>query len=105
MNLFCSIFSVLVTKFACRELSRDANSLILDLVMFLLARSAEEGSRTLVHATVQGPDTHGQFLSNCEIGFPSPFVLSPEGSKAQDRVWKELVAKLETIQPGVTKNF
>jgi hypothetical protein len=28
-----------------------------------------------------------------------------EGKEAQDRVWKELVEKLEAIAPGVTRNF
>lgn len=33
----------------------------------LLARSTEHGSRTLVHAAEAGPETHGQYLSNCCI--------------------------------------
>lgn len=33
----------------------------------LLARSQEVGSRTLLHAAVAGPDSHGQVCSDCEI--------------------------------------
>jgi hypothetical protein len=32
---------------------------------------------------------------------PLPFVLSKEGLKTQKRVWDELNAKLEKIQPGI----
>jgi hypothetical protein len=34
---------------------------------FVFARTAEEGSRTTVHGVVAGNDSHGQFLSGCEI--------------------------------------
>lgn len=68
----------------------------------LLARSTEYGSRTLVHAVSQGPESHGKYLSDCKIVEPSPFVLSDEGKVTQDRVWDELMKKLEAIKPGVT---
>ncbi|KAH7396375.1 putative short-chain dehydrogenase [Pyrenochaeta sp. MPI-SDFR-AT-0127] len=75
------------------------------LIKLILARSTEVGSRTLVHAASVGPESHGQYLSDCEIGTPAPFVTSEEGKRAQDRVWDELVKKLEAIRPGVTSNF
>lgn len=34
----------------------------------MLARTTEEGSRTLVHATLAGKETHGQYLDDCKIG-------------------------------------
>jgi NAD(P)-dependent dehydrogenase (short-subunit alcohol dehydrogenase family) len=33
----------------------------------LLARSTEEGSRTLVHGLMAGPDSNGQYLANCQV--------------------------------------
>jgi retinol dehydrogenase-12 len=33
----------------------------------LLARAAEEGSRTLVHGTIAGLESHGVFIENCKI--------------------------------------
>lgn len=33
----------------------------------LVARSAPEGARTLLHATAGGKETHGQYLSDCEV--------------------------------------
>lgn len=71
----------------------------------LLARSTECGSRTLVHAAAQGKESHGCYLSDCEIATPSPIVASEEGRETQDRVWGELVKKLEAIKPGMMSNF
>jgi hypothetical protein len=70
---------------------------------FLLARKTEVGSRTLVHAGSQGVESHGKYLSDCEITEPSAFVRSEEGKLTQERIWTELTDKLEGIQSGVTK--
>jgi NAD(P)-dependent dehydrogenase (short-subunit alcohol dehydrogenase family) len=87
------------------ELGRDFPTIAFWLIKIVLARSTEIGSRTLVHAASQGTESHGQYMSDCEIGTPAPFVTSEEGKRAQDRVWDELVQKLEVIRPGVTSNF
>jgi hypothetical protein len=70
---------------------------------FLLARKTEVGSRTLVHASSQGVESHGKYLSDCEITEPSAFVRSEEGRQTQERVWTELTRKLEGIRTGVTE--
>ncbi|KAF4907231.1 Short chain dehydrogenase atnD [Colletotrichum viniferum] len=67
--------------------------------------TAEYGSRTLVHAASAGVESHGEYLSDCQIDEPSAFVRSAEGKVTQDRVWEELMGKLEAIKPGVTRNF
>jgi NAD(P)-dependent dehydrogenase (short-subunit alcohol dehydrogenase family) len=87
------------------ELARESPSFKFWLIKLLLARSTEVGSRTLVHAGAQGADSHGQYLSDCEITVPASVVTSKEGKVAQDRVGAELVKKLEAIQPGVSSNF
>lgn len=74
-------------------------------IKLLLARSTEYGSRTLVHAASQGLETHGQYLSDCKVAPPSALVLSDVGKETQDRVWDELMKKLEAIKPGVSSNF
>lgn len=86
------------------ELSRDSG-FILEIFKFFLARTTEAGSRTLVNAAEQGPETHGMYLSDCKVKRPAPFVLGEEGQKAQKNVWAELKTKLEKIQPGVTNNL
>ncbi|KAK3370059.1 putative short-chain dehydrogenase [Podospora didyma] len=74
------------------------------LFMTVVARSTEVGSRTLVHAAAQGPESHGCYLSGCQIEEPSPVITGPGGKELQERVWKELVTQLEAIQPGGTTN-
>lgn len=53
------------------ELNREAGAGITGaprmLVVNFLGRSVEEGSRTLVHAAEGAPETHGQYLDNCQI--------------------------------------
>ncbi|RMZ66946.1 short-chain dehydrogenase [Pyrenophora seminiperda CCB06] len=76
---------------------------VVRIVSYFIMRTTEVGSRTLVHAGLQGVETHGKYLSDCEITEPSPYVRSVEGKGDQERVWKELVGKLEGIKTGITK--
>ncbi len=77
----------------------------LAILKFFLARSTELGSRNLVHAASLGPESHGQYIADCVVAQPSRYVLSQEGWRDQQRVWDELVAKLEGIKEGVTSNL
>jgi NAD(P)-dependent dehydrogenase (short-subunit alcohol dehydrogenase family) len=86
------------------ELGREG-SIALKIMKFLLARTTEEGSRTLVHATGAGSETHGEYLSDCKITETATVVRSAEGQKAQKRLWDELMAKLDKIVPGVSGNL
>ena len=70
-----------------------------------LARSAEVGSRTIVAAAEKGPESHGRYMSESEVVEPSEWVRSEEGRRVQERVWGELVRKLEGIVEGVTGNL
>ncbi|KAJ3580147.1 hypothetical protein NPX13_g420 [Xylaria arbuscula] len=70
----------------------------------VVGRTAEEGSRTIVHAAEGGRDTHGQYLDDCKIGRVSDFVNSKEGHDAQQKFWGELATLLEERQPGITQN-
>ncbi|KAI3336888.1 NAD(P)-binding protein [Xylariaceae sp. AK1471] len=88
------------------DLSREAKGLqkvAFGLMKTVLARTTEEGSRTLVSAGTAGPESHGQYLEDCKVGEPSEVLTqNPDVGK---RLWVELKAKLEEIQPGVTDNF
>ncbi|OJJ60487.1 hypothetical protein ASPSYDRAFT_87075 [Aspergillus sydowii CBS 593.65] len=72
-----------------------------------LARTAEQGSRTLVHAATLGLEAHGKYLNDCKIddGALSSFVRSDEGNQAQQKVWAELMGKLDAIVPGVSASL
>ncbi|OKL61659.1 hypothetical protein UA08_02198 [Talaromyces atroroseus] len=65
----------------------------------MLARSTEEGSRALVHGVVSGPETNGQYLTNCHVQTPSSSVTCPKGVRIQKKFVDELVAKLVEIAP------
>ncbi|KAK3312135.1 hypothetical protein B0H66DRAFT_595770 [Apodospora peruviana] len=71
----------------------------------LLSRTPEEGGRTLVHGAEGREETHGQYLDDCKVAKPSEFVLSEEGDKTQKQLWRELMAKLEKIHPGISGNL
>jgi retinol dehydrogenase-12 len=69
----------------------------------LMGRTAEQGSRTLVHGAVAGQETHGKYVSECCVKPESSWVRSAESAEVEKRVWTELVRILEGIQPGVTR--
>ncbi|KAL8938430.1 MAG: hypothetical protein Q9216_003904 [Gyalolechia sp. 2 TL-2023] len=71
---------------------------------FLVARSTEVGSRTLVAAAEAGEESHGQYMADGRVSYVSPFVLSDDGAETQKRLWTELAEKLERIQPGLMRN-
>lgn len=73
--------------------------------MKVMGRTAEEGSRALVDAVGRGKESHGKYLSDCKIAKVSDFVLSKKGAETQDRVWQELNAKLEAIEPGIIESI
>ncbi|KAK8076721.1 short-chain dehydrogenase/reductase [Apiospora phragmitis] len=72
---------------------------------FLLARTAEQGSRSLIAGAIGGPDTHGQCLDTGKVTTPATVVVGCGGDEAQARLYTELMEKLEKIVPGVTKNL
>ncbi len=91
------------------SLSRDG-SFVLEIVKYLIARSTEVGSRTLVASAEVGMESHGEYMSDSEIkeeDVPTDgvgrWVVSEEGRLMQRRVFKEVRDILNEIQPGVTK--
>lgn len=63
-------------------------------------RSAEEGSRALVHAAVASDRSmHGRYLSCCQVTEESDFLFTAEGKAFSARVW------VRTIAIGVPLNF
>lgn len=51
-------------------LARDTNTWMrIQLVTLraLLARTAEQGSRTILHGTIAGEESHGKLLSGCKV--------------------------------------
>jgi retinol dehydrogenase-12 len=77
-------------------------NILIWLGLWILGRSAEMGSRTLVHAASAGPEMHGKYLDSCKPWDPSPYVLSEEGKQMRKKLYAELKEILEGIEPGVT---
>ena len=87
------------------ELSRHKGSPLIERVnAVLFQRTAEQGGRTLVHAVTAGHDTQGKYLSECVPKPQSDFVRSERSKEVQQKVWKELVARIEKIEPRVMKD-
>ncbi|KAJ7466914.1 hypothetical protein FB451DRAFT_1259505 [Mycena latifolia] len=102
------IISAINPGFCVSELGRDEARILVfisNIMRSLLAFTTEEGSRQLVWAAVGRPENpeelRGGYTNQCKVVEPSDFVISPEGQKAQDRIWDELVATLGKVDPRV----
>ncbi|KAH7237958.1 putative short-chain dehydrogenase [Fusarium solani] len=69
----------------------------MSLVMALAGRTPEEGSRTLLHGLAAGPESHGKFLSACEIKEHTvpPWMQDENTVHVRERVWGEMVKSLQ----------
>jgi hypothetical protein len=119
------VTSVVNPGFVATQIMRHEGPLFqiyLKVLRKLLARTAEEGSRTLVHGAEGGEETHGQYLDDCKVGryvsmetgragvnanicSASGFVLSPKARETQKQLWRELANKLEKAHPGIMQNI
>ena len=68
------------------------------IALRVMGRSSEEGSRTLAHGVSAGKETHGQYVSECQVKRASAFVRSADGARAQKALWGELSEKFRSIQ-------
>ena len=93
----------------CRtQLFRHASpplSWIIATGLVLFGRTSEMGSRTLLAGATAGQECHGKYMDSCVVRDPAPQVLTEEGARTQKRVFDELMAVLEGIEPGITKNI
>lgn len=78
------------------------HSRLVTLAKKVVARSTEVGARTLVDAALKGPASHGQYLQDCKARKCAAMVEGKGGAALQARVWTELCAELEKIEPGIT---
>ncbi|KAJ9302074.1 hypothetical protein DTO271G3_940 [Paecilomyces variotii] len=86
-------------------LGRDARTftkIMHEAVRAMMARTAEEGSRTILHGLLVGEEGHGKLLSGCKIKefWVPTWLTNEEGQKLQKGIWDELVFRLESVQPG-----
>ncbi|KAK4102541.1 NAD(P)-binding protein [Parathielavia hyrcaniae] len=65
-----------------------------------VARTAEDGSRTLLHGAVAGPESHGKLLHSCQDGEPDVPDWVKDDTKMQARTWEVIANELELVEPG-----
>ncbi|KAF6805075.1 short-chain dehydrogenase reductase family [Colletotrichum musicola] len=72
------------------------------LMNLALGRTPEMGSRTILHALAAGRESHGEFISDCEIKdhLVPEYVKIASGQRFQERTWSQLARLLERIKPG-----
>ncbi|KAB2108422.1 hypothetical protein AG0111_0g3371 [Alternaria gaisen] len=84
------------------ELSRAKPHPFGERVAFvLMGWTAEKGSRAYVHAIVAGKESHGKYLSECQVKQESQFVRSERGRHIQEKAWKDLVSRFGKISPEI----
>jgi len=44
-------------------------------------------------------------LSNCQVALVGNFVRTAEGREVQEMVWREVLGRLEGIEPGIGRNL
>jgi NAD(P)-dependent dehydrogenase (short-subunit alcohol dehydrogenase family) len=70
-------------------------------VFLLIGRSAEAGSRQYVSAITRSQESQGKLWKNDRYFDGGKMVESAEGKKFGEKMWKELVEVMETIEPKV----
>ncbi|KAL6690616.1 hypothetical protein J3F84DRAFT_389071 [Trichoderma pleuroticola] len=87
------------------DLTKESDSAGMRIAEKIMARSTEEGSRTLVHAILTDESSHGQYLTNCKVQVPAKHVTNQWGQQVQKRFFDELISKLETISPSISSSL
>lgn len=72
------------------------------LALRVMGRTGEVGARTLTHAASAGRETHGKYLSECQVKDESLFVRSEAGRHIQEKLGIDLEEALVQIQAGET---
>jgi hypothetical protein len=68
----------------------------------VLARTAEQGSRTLVSGLTLGEEANGRLWVNDQFDDRSPNITASEWEALQMVAWKEIVQVLRAYEPGLT---
>ncbi|KAL2197064.1 hypothetical protein P885DRAFT_36437 [Corynascus similis CBS 632.67] len=63
-------------------------------------RTAEDGSRTLLHGAVAGVESHGKLLHSCTDGEPDVPDWVKNDTESQKNTWEIIAKELEAIDPG-----
>ena len=85
------------------ELGRSKQEVLPErMIKSVIGRTAEQGSRTLAHGITAGPETHGRYLSECQVKDETSYICSERGEKIQKKLWADLIRRLRTISAETT---
>lgn len=93
------IINTVSPGFCASSLGRQYNRIyerwLVWLEFKLLARTAEQGSRSLVSATYQGVESHGRcWRSDGYLDESAALTTGPEGRQFHEKAWKEILQVL-----------
>ncbi|KAJ5097479.1 hypothetical protein N7456_008200 [Penicillium angulare] len=96
-----------VTPGFCKSdlLTRERAPWTLKLIQALIARTVEEGSKTLLHAAMQGTESHGKWLENQFIADPGAIVTTQDAAVIREKIWAEIIAVLHDLDPEVQVDY
>jgi retinol dehydrogenase-12 len=84
------------------EISRARPHPAAEKVAFaLMGWTAEKGSRVYVHAMAAGKESHGKYISECQIKPDSQYMRSERGLRIQKKIWSDLMLRIGGISPKV----
>jgi len=73
---------------------------IMSIIRKFVARTVEEGGRTLIYAAViAGPETHGKFIQNNKVDLGAPFLDEAVGKEFIDKLWTGIAAEVKEVDP------
>ncbi|KAL4983744.1 hypothetical protein BDW68DRAFT_194160 [Aspergillus falconensis] len=68
-------------------------------------RTVDDAGRTLLHAVTQGPESHGEWFEDLAIGRPGGIVTDPENVVVREKLWGEIIAVLQGIDPELRTKY
>jgi retinol dehydrogenase 12 len=78
---------------------------ILALLGKYVGRTPEMGSRILMWAVFVDEESHGKYIGDCMIREESNLVRSKEGQVVGQKLFRELLAVLESAAPGISEDI
>jgi len=73
---------------------------VFGVMLYLLGRTSEAGSRNLVWAALEAPG-QGEYVSDSSVSQTSTYSRSAEGKKAQLSLWSEMEKDLKKAYPAI----
>ena len=75
-----------------------------EIMMAWGARSLEDGCNIYLSGIKQDMKVHGEMWRNDRVWPAGEMVTSEDGKKMGDKIWREIVEYIESLDPGL-KNY